>query len=124
MEIKKELKDISWQVDEPTYRADSALSYSTLARYEREGFNKLDHLFDKISTQSLLEGSMVDCLITGSREEFDELYCVADFPSIGEKEQQVANMLYERYHDPCELFSYIPCNAILAVINEVGWQKD
>ena len=124
MEIVKELKDISWQVDEPTYRADSALSYSTLARYEREGFNKLDHLFDKISTQSLLEGSMVDCLITGSREEFDELYCVADFPSIGDKEQQVANMLYERYHDSCELFSYIPSDAILAVINEVGWQKN
>lgn len=124
MEIEKELKDISWQVDEPTYRADSALSYSTLARYEREGFNKLDHLFDKISTQSLLEGSMVDCLITGSREEFDELYCVADFPSIGDKEQQVANMLYERYHDSCELFSYIPSDAILAVINEVGWQKN
>lgn len=124
MEIEKELKDISWQVDEPTYRADSALSYSTLARYEREGFNKLDHLFDKISTQSLLEGSMVDCLITGSREEFDELYCVADFPSIGDKEQQVANMLYERYHDSCEMFSYIPSGAILAVINEVGWQKN
>ena len=124
MEIEKELKDISWQVDEPTYRADSALSYSTLARYEREGFNKLDHLFDKISTQSLLEGSMVDCLITGSREEFDELYCVADFPSIGDKEQQVANMLYERYHDSCEMFSYIPSDAILAVINEVGWQKN
>lgn len=124
MEIEKELKDISWQVDEPTYRADSALSYSTLARYEREGFNKLDHLFDKISTQSLLEGSMVDCLITGSREEFDELYCVADFPSIGDKEQQVANMLYERYHDSCEMFSYIQSDAILAVINEVGWQKN
>lgn len=124
MEIEKELKDISWQVDEPTYRADSALSYSTLARYEREGFNKLDHLFDKISTQSLLEGSMVDCLITGSKEEFDELYCVADFPSIGEKEQQVANMLYERYHDSCELFSYIPSDVILAVINEIGWQKN
>lgn len=124
MKIVKELKDISWQVDEPTYRADSALSYSTLARYEREGFNKLDHLFDKISTQSLLEGSMVDCLITGSREEFDELYCIADFPSIGDKEQQVANMLYERYHDSCEMFSYIPNDAILAVINEVGWQKN
>lgn len=123
MNIPKELKDISWQVDESTYRADPALSYSTLAKFEREGFNKLDHLFDHISTQSLLEGSMVDCLITGSQEEFDNLYYVADFPSIGDKEQLVAKMLYEKYHDSYELFSYIPNDVILSVINEVGWQK-
>lgn len=124
MNIPKELKDISWQVSEKKYRADPALSYSTLAKYEREGFNKLDHLFDHISTQSLLEGSMVDCLITGSQDEFDELYYVADYPSIGDKEQLVAKMLYEKYHDSYELFSYIPNEDILSVINEVGWQKN
>ena len=31
MSITKSLKDISWLVDEPTYRADEALSYSTLS---------------------------------------------------------------------------------------------
>ncbi len=124
MEIIKELKDISWQVPESTYRADPALSYSTLARFEREGFNKLDHLFDKISSQSLLEGSMVDCLITGSIDEFDEFYCVADFPSIGEKELQVVMALYETYHTTCEYFSYIPSEAVLATINELEWQKN
>ena len=51
---RKSLRDISWQVDEPTYRADPALSYSTLARYEREGFNNLDKLFDSIDTPSLV----------------------------------------------------------------------
>lgn len=124
MKIEKELSDISWLVDEPTYRADPALSYSTLARYEREGFNKLDHLYDKISTQSLLEGSMVDCLITGSQEEFNELYYVTDFPSIGEKEKWVAQELYKNYHTLYELFSYIPQEAILSILNEVGWQKN
>lgn len=124
MEITKELSDISWQVPESTYRADPALSYSTLARYEREGFNRLDHLYDKISTQSLLEGSMVDCLITGSKEEFDSLYDVADFPSIGDKEKQVADMLYNRYHTMYEQFSYIPSEMILMAINENEWQKN
>lgn len=124
MNIPKELKDISWQVDESTYRADPALSYSTLSKFEREGFNKLDYLFDHISTQSLLEGSMVDCLITGSQEEFDNLYYVADYPSIGDKEQLVAKMLYEKYHDSYEIFSYIPNDVILSVINEVGWHKN
>ena len=46
MKILKELKDISWLVDEPTYRADPALSYSNLSTYESIGFNGLDHLFD------------------------------------------------------------------------------
>lgn len=124
MNIEKELKDISWQVPESTYRADPALSYSTLARFEREGFNRLDHLFDKVSTQSLLEGSMVDCLITGSQEEFEELYYVADFPSIGDKEQQVVLSLYDRYHDSCEMYSYIPHEAVLQAINENEWQKN
>lgn len=124
MEIIKELKDISWLVPEKTYRADPALSYSTLAKFEREGFNKLDHLFDSISTQSLLEGSMVDCLITGSKEEFDDLYYVADFPSVGEKELQVVNNLYSSHHSSCEQFSYIPHDDILAAINSIGWQKN
>lgn len=124
MKITKELSDISWQVPESTYRADSALSYSTLARFEREGFNKLDHLFDKVSSQSLLEGSMVDCLITGSEDEFNDLYYVADFPSVGDKEQQVVLALYDRFHTSCEQFSYIPKDAILAVIKEFEWQKN
>lgn len=124
MNIEKELKDISWQVPESVYRADPALSYSTLARFEREGFNKLDHLFDKVSTQSLLEGSMVDCLITGSQEEFNDLYYIADFPSIGDKEQQVVLSLYNRFHDSCKRFSYIPYESVLQAINENEWQKN
>ena len=60
--------DISWQVTEPEYRADSALSYSTLARFAREGFNKLDSLFDKLDTPSLTFGRAVDALITGGQE--------------------------------------------------------
>ena len=73
---RKNLKDISWQVDESTYRADPALSYSILARYEREGFNNLDKLFDRIETPSLIFGSCVDTFITGSEEEFNKLFMV------------------------------------------------
>ena len=124
MNIPKELKDISWQVSEKKYRADPALSYSTLAKYEREGFNKLDHLFDHISTQSLLEGSMVDCLITGSQDEFDELYYVTDYPSIGDKEQQIVLALYDRFHTTCLQFSSIPYEEILQAIYEFDWQKN
>lgn len=124
MNIPKELKDISWQVSEKKYRADPAFSYSTLAKYEREGFNKLDHLFDHISTQSLLEGSMVDCLITGSQDEFDELYYVTDYPSIGDKEKQIALALYDRLHTIYTQFSSIPYEEILSILCEFDWQKN
>ena len=124
MNIPKELKDISWQVSEKKYRADPALSYSTLAKYEREGFNKLDHLFDHISTQSLLEGSMVDCLITGSQDEFDDLYYVADYPSIGDKEKQIVLTLYDRLHTIYAQFSSIPYEEILSILCEFDWQKN
>ena len=79
--IKKKLSDISLNITEEEYRRDSALSYSTLARYEREGFNNLDKLFDRLETPSLTFGSAVDSLITGGQKEFDERFMVAEFPS-------------------------------------------
>lgn len=120
----KELNEIAWSVSEEQYRADSALSYSTLSRYEREGFNKLDHLFDQVSSQSLLEGSMVDCLITASEEEFFNQYCVADIPSLGDKEQLIADALYERYGNTCEQYSYIPVDMVLNLANEYEYYKN
>lgn len=91
------LKDISWLVDEPTYRKDRALSYSTLARFAREGFNKLDHLFDDLETPSLTFGSAVDAMITGGTEEFNRNFLVADFPDISDNLQMIAKKLFEIY---------------------------
>lgn len=124
MQITKELPDISWQVDEPTYRADPALSYSTIAKYEREGFNNLDHLFDHVSTPSLTMGSMVDTLITGSVDEFNNLFYVADIPSIGDKEKQIADSLYDTHKEDYSSFPEIPDDDILSIANEVGFYKN
>ena len=122
----KSLKEISWQVDEPTYRADDALSYSTLAKYEREGkFNSLPKLFEKVSTPSLTFGSMVDTLITGTKEEFDNLFMVVDFPTISDSLIEVATTLYNKYgnhpsdffEDYYERFEDIP-ESILATVGK------
>ena len=45
---KKTLFDISWKVSEDEYRNDSAYSYSTISRFNREGFDNLDKLFDAV----------------------------------------------------------------------------
>lgn len=124
MEIQKELKDIAWNITEEQYRADPALSYSTLARYEREGFNNLDHLFDHISSPSLTLGSCVDTLITGSQEEFDKLFYVADIPSIGDKEKAIADNLFNKYGSQYSSMVDIPQEDILTTANELAFQKN
>lgn len=124
MDIQKELKDIAWNVTEKEYRADPALSYSTLARYEREGFDNLDHLFDKISTPSLTMGSMVDTLITGSQEEFDNLFYVADIPSIGDKEKVIADSLFSQYGNQYTSFADIPFDTVLSEANAQSYYKN
>lgn len=124
MIIQKELDQISWQVTEKQYRADPALSYSTLSRYEREGFNNLDKLFEHISTPSLTLGSIVDTLITGSVEEFESNFFVTDMPLLGEKESQVANDLFDSYHEQYASLAEIPKELVLEAANKVSFQKN
>ena len=93
----KSLKDISLQITEEEYRQDSALSYSTLAKYERGGFNSLSTLFDKVESPSLLFGSLVDTLITGTPEEFDSRFFVCDFPDIPDSIITIVKYLYNEY---------------------------
>ncbi len=93
----KSLYDISWQVTEEEYRKDHALSYSTLARYEREGFNNLSKLFDKLDTPSLVFGSAVDSIITGGMEEFDSRFLVAEFPSTSDNIVIIVKDLFREF---------------------------
>lgn len=94
----KSLYDISWKVDEPTYREDKALSYSTLAKYERGGrFSALPTLFDKVSSPSLTFGSMVDTLITDSEEAFQNRFVVVEDPGISDNLKTVTQLLFSRF---------------------------
>lgn len=117
----KELSDISWNVTEPEYREDPALSYSTLARYEREGkFSSLPTLFEKQTTSSLTFGSMVDVLITGSEEEFANQFVVIDDPNISDTLKDITYALVERYPETTTSFDSIPDE----VLAEVGKAHD
>ena len=120
----KSLYDISWQVSEEEYRADSALSYSTLARYEREGFNNLDKLFDRIETPSLTFGSAVDSIITGGQEEFDERFMVADFPSIPDSIIKIVKSLYNQYAGTYRSLLNIPDNSIIRETESQNYQMN
>jgi hypothetical protein len=119
---EKRLYDISWQVTEEKYRLDPALSYSTLAKYDREGFNKLDSLFDRVESPSLTFGSAVDALITGSREEFDDLFMVADLPEVKDSVLNVTKIAYSRYADTCPTLYDIPNKDLSDITEELQFQ--
>jgi len=123
MLISKELSDIALNITEPEYRQMPELSYSTLSTYERVGFNGLDHLFDKLETPSLLLGSLVDTAITGGQEEFDSLYFIADF-SLGEKEQRIADYLFNQFSTNYNSLEDLPSTYILDAANTFEFQKN
>jgi hypothetical protein len=120
-EIKK-LYDISWQVSEADYRVDDALSYSTIARFAREGFNKLDTLFDRVDTPSLTFGSAVDALITGGQEEFDKTFLVADIPPLTESVLKMVKAAFDKYNGQYRQLSDIPTTALVALSEELNYQ--
>lgn len=110
---RKSFASISWNVSEEEYRKDTALSYSTLARYEREGFNNLDKLFDRLETPSLTFGSAVDSIITGGQEEFDERFMVAEFPSTPDSIIKMVRSLFSQCGDSYRSLITIPDDIVI-----------
>ena len=94
----KSLKDISLNITEEEYRQDTALSYSTLSRFQKTGFNNLDSLFDKIESPSLTFGSAVDSIITGGEDEFNERFFVADFPQLPDTLVTIVKALFDTFN--------------------------
>ena len=78
----KKLSEVAWNVTEEEYRADPALSYSTLSRFDREGFSNLSNLFTQITTPSLILGQLVDTILTDGEDEFNNRFVVAEYPDI------------------------------------------
>ena len=120
----KSLKSISWQVPEETYRQDSALSYSTLAKYERGGYDSLNTLFDRVESPSLLYGSLVDTLVTGTKEEFEERYLVCDFPDISDTIIKIVKDLFFKYSHIYSSILDIPNDNMLEVLNNLAYQNN
>lgn len=121
---RKSLKDISWDVSEDTYRRDSALSYSTLAKYEREGFNNLDKLFDRVESPSLTFGSVVDTLLTGSEEEFNERFMVAQLDNPpSDTLVTITKRLFEKCNSNYDSLSLIPDDQILYHTQDIPWNN-
>lgn len=122
-EITKELKDISWNVPEETYRQDPALSYSTLSTYEKTGYNGLEHLFDKKESSSLTFGSVVDSILTGGEDEFHARFLVLDI-NVTDGGKDVCNQLLQMFSAPIPAFEDIPETIVSDAAKAAGFWKD
>ena len=120
----KKLSDIAWNVTEEEYRADPALSYSTLSRFDREGFANIDKLFDKQDTPSLLLGSIVDTIITDGEDEFNNRFIVAEYPSIPDSIIQIIKELFNTYKDTCSNINLISNDAIINIAAQYNYQNN
>ena len=120
----KKLSDIAWNVTEEEYRADPALSYSTLSRFDREGFANIDKLFDKQETPSLLLGSIVDTILTDGEDEFNRRFIVAEYPSIPDSIIQIIKELFNTYKDTCSNINLISNDAIINIAAQYNYQNN
>ena len=119
---KKSLYEISWKIDEPGYRQDPALSYSTLARYEREGFEHLDELFEKVESPSLLFGSCVDTLLTDGEEAFANQYFISDIPKMSPTAEPIVKEIYSQFHDSYTNINDIPESELMPILSQAGYK--
>lgn len=124
MDGKKSLKDIAWNVTEEEYRADHAYSYSTIAKFDREGFEKIDSLFDKVESPSLLFGSCVDTLLTDGQEAFDERFFVADFPEIADNIKKIVDTVFKTCSNEYHSLDTVPDAPIIIATEMLDYQKN
>lgn len=122
---RKTLYDISWQVTEEEYRADSAYSYSTISKFNRDGFDNLKSLYDRVDSSSLLFGSMVDTLLTDGQEEFDRRFLVAEFPKLSDNINNIIRKIQESVGNDYKYFEEIPDEIVSGIAKECDfWGGD
>lgn len=114
--MRKSLIDLSWQVDEPTYRANPAISYSTISTYARGGHKVIPNLFDKKEGAALRFGGLVDTMLT-EPEEIKDKYFFADFPSVTDTIQKIVKSIYGLFGENYRSLDLVPFDGMLNAIN-------
>lgn len=119
MSERKSLKDISWLVDETTYRNDNALSYSKLSSFFKQGPKALIST-EKVDTPALRFGSLVDTILTAP-EEFDDKFYVADIDKFSDTIRKIVEDLF---NPEIESIGLIDDATILMVLDNYQYQTN
>lgn len=118
--MTKSLKELTWNASEEEYRDSEALHYSQIAHFKRDGIKCIEHLKDKIESESLTFGSVVDCMIT-EPEEFNNRFCICKPVSITDGGKKTLMQLLENGYGDIEEFSDIPQEAVSNAAIEAGF---
>jgi len=118
--IKKSIKDLAWDVTEDIYRASPALSYSTLATFEREGAKCIPTLRDKKTSEPLRYGSLVDTLMTAPEEMEDKFY-IAQISKPSEAIASIANLVWEQSDKSIKTLAQFPQETLLKIANDLSY---
>jgi len=120
--MRKSFAALGLPITEEEYRNDGNLHYSTIATYERGGFESIETLGEKKESPSLLFGSCVDLLITGTREEFDKQYFVAEYPTLAPALGKIVETLFGLYHLAYSRISQIPDSDVILITEQQNYQ--
>ena len=116
--------DLSWKVSEPEYRQDPALSYSLIAKYERDGFQHLNTLFDRVESPSLTFGSCVDTLLTEGEKAFSDRFFIGDIPAMKPSVEPIVKEIYNQFHNAYTDINSIPDASLAPIISQFGYQPN
>lgn len=117
----KSIKELSWNVSEEEYRADSAYSYSIIAKYSRGGFRKIKDLFKPTPmTASLSFGSLLDSIISNNGVP-DKKYKLRSGTKVSDKMTLIIKTLADTYGDSCPTIEDIKYSDISRVAKELGY---
>jgi hypothetical protein len=122
--MTKSLKDISLPITEEEYRRLDGLSYSTLAKFDREGFNNLSTLFDRVESPSLTFGSAVDSIITGGMDEFNERFIVTMFPETPDSIITIVKDIFNGNKANYKSLNEVPNDIMLTYIEAHNYQNN
>lgn len=92
--MRKDIRELAWNVTEAEYRQDSAYSYSKLAAFATNGARALQAKPEE-ETDALKFGSLVDCLLT-EPDTFKERFVVGSYVEPPKSAAQAIKYLIEK----------------------------
>lgn len=122
MTERKSLEELAWNVTEEEYRADDALSHSSLSMFAREGAASIPHLKDKKEAEALTYGSLVDCLMT-EPDSFRDRFIVVDFEKQKDNILAMTKELFTAYGGEFHSIDDIPEAILIALLDKYEYQK-
>lgn len=120
--IERSIKTIFWDIPEPEYRKDPALSQSTISSYERKGFECLTTLFEHEETPSLNFGSAVDYYITDGEKAFSDKYFISDMPKVPSTAEPIVKDIYAMFCNSYTNIYDIPESDLMPVLSQYGYK--